>query len=208
MEVGRALETRPKITSILRRSDNERQPGEPQKSHYRHTSPRLFNHSLQFPAAISSHAFRAITQNGKSLFIKTHPHPPPQFFEAESLGLAMLQKTKSLAVPAIHAVISEPELEALILEWVEPGPMHSHTSEEFGRGLAMLHRSQAPYFGLDHRQLHIGTLKQPNSVSQELDRVFDRYRIRPQIRLAQFNGFSRIGSLRSGSSSPASSRAR
>ena len=66
------------------------------------------------PGGDISHAFRAITQNGKSLFIKTHPHPPPQFFEAESLGLAMLQKTKSLAVPAIHAVISEPELEALI----------------------------------------------------------------------------------------------
>ena len=134
-----------------------------------------------------SHAFRAMTRNGKSLFIKTHPHPPPQFFEAESLGLAMLQKTKSLAVPAIHAVISEPELEALILEWVEPGPMHSHTSEEFGRGLAMLHRSQAPYFGLDTDN-YIGTLKQPNSVSQNWTEFFDRYRIRPQMQLAQSNG--------------------
>ena len=125
-------------------------------------------------------AFRAVTQNGKYLFIKTHPHPPPEFFEAESRGLGMLQKTRTLAVPTIRAVISEPELKALILEWVEPGPVHPHTSEDFGHRLAMLHRSPAPYFGFDTDN-YIGTLKQPNAVSQNWIEFFTSYRISPQI---------------------------
>ena len=133
-------------------------------------------------------AFRVITQNGKHLFIKTHPHPPPEFFEAESRGLAKLQNTKTLAVPTIRAVISEPELKALILEWVEPGPMQPHTSEDFGHGLAMLHRSPAPYFGFETDN-YIGTLKQPNAVSQNWIEFFSRYRISPQIKLAESNGY-------------------
>lgn len=90
-------------------------------------------------------SFRAETENGQQLFIKTHRSPPENFFSTEATGLSWLREAKAVAVPEVVAVSEAPPF--LVLRWVEQGPPTRSTDERFGRDLARLHGSGFETFG-------------------------------------------------------------
>ena len=64
-------------------------------------------------------AFRAILDDGTTVFAKTHPDAPPGFFTTEAAGLAWLRQVNAVPIPEVLAVSDDPPL--LVLEWIEPG---------------------------------------------------------------------------------------
>jgi len=90
-------------------------------------------------------SFKAVLDDGRTVFVKTHSNPPRSFFSTEAVGLGGLAKSNTICVPEILAVSDHPAL--LALEWIEQGSPKADTDEVFGRELAQLHRSDFPSFG-------------------------------------------------------------
>ncbi|BCJ43562.1 fructosamine kinase [Actinoplanes ianthinogenes] len=92
-----------------------------------------------------SSASRLTLDDGTSLFAKTWPDgdAPAGLFAAEAAGLRWLREAGAVAVPEI--LVALPEM--IAMEWVEPGDGGRQAAEEFGRGLAALHRRGAEAFG-------------------------------------------------------------
>ena len=104
-------------------------------------------------------AFRGELEDGQSVFIKTHRHPPAFFFSTEATGLQWLRHAGGVNVPKVLAVSDSPPF--LVLEWIEPGSAIAETEPELGRLLASLHyRNQSAYGRPDGRTT--GSLGVPN----------------------------------------------
>ena len=78
--------------------------------------------------------------------------------DAEAHGLEFLRGHSSLRIPRVL----ERGPDYLILEHVTQGSLDGASAEAFGRGLAELHRSGAPSYGLD-RDNFIGLTEQRNT---------------------------------------------
>ncbi|HEX6273398.1 MAG TPA: fructosamine kinase family protein, partial [Polyangiaceae bacterium] len=96
-------------------------------------------------------AFEVRLEDGRAIFVKTNARAAPEMFPAEARGLAWLAEARALRIPDVLAVSAEDgSARFLALELVRSGsPARGH-DETLGRGLAALHRSGAPGFGLDH----------------------------------------------------------
>jgi fructosamine-3-kinase len=116
-------------------------------------------------------AARAELADGRLVFVKTQARELPGLFEAEAAGLEWL-RTESLRIPRVLAHGDH----WLALEWLElagrPDPAR------FGRGLAELHRSGAPSFGLD-RMNYLATLEQDNTPEPDWPAFYVERRLRP-----------------------------
>ncbi len=146
-------------------------------------------------------AYSAELEGGRRVFVKTHPSAPASLFPAEARGLDWLRSRSGLRVPEVLAV-SEPagELGYLALEWLESASPARDFDERLGQGLAELHRSGAPGFGLDHDNF-IGSLPQSNGARESWVVFFREQRLEPQLarlvaaRRASFSlrrGFERL----------------
>lgn len=118
-------------------------------------------------------------RDGRRVFVKTHPSPPPAMYAREAEGLAWLGEAGALRVPAVIAVSER----FLALEWIEPGAPARDHDERLGRGLAALHRAGAPGFGLAHDNF-IGSLPQDNRAEPSWAAFYARRRLEPQLRRA------------------------
>ncbi|MEV6932354.1 fructosamine kinase family protein [Dactylosporangium sp. NPDC051485] len=105
-------------------------------------------------------AQRLTLDDGNSVFAKSLADPPPGFFATEAAGLRWLREAGAVAVPEIIA--ETPGL--LALEWIDHGEATPQGAEEFGRGLAELHRAGADAFGAPWTG-YIGRLPMPNEPS-------------------------------------------
>ena len=106
-------------------------------------------------------ALRVRTGDGRSVFVKHHPEAPAGMYVSEAEGLRWLAAAAAVRVPEVVAVRDElPRF--LALEWIDRGPNAPGHDETLGRGLAALHLSGAPTFGLD-RDNFIATLPQTNA---------------------------------------------
>ncbi|MGH3510201.1 MAG: fructosamine kinase family protein [Nocardioidaceae bacterium] len=128
-------------------------------------------------------ATRLRLSNGSSALIKTRPHPPPRFFEAEAAGLRWLAGADAVAVPEVLAA----EDDCLILAWVETGRPNVEAAESFGRGLAALHRSGSPEFGAPDDG-YIGLLPLPNKTAPTWPEFYVTRRVLPYLKLARDRG--------------------
>jgi fructosamine-3-kinase len=88
-------------------------------------------------------AARLVLADGRVLFVKHRPDPPPGMYAAEARGLGLLAVAGAPRVPAVVAVREE----WLAMEWIERGAPGPGYDEALGRGLAALHRAGAPAFG-------------------------------------------------------------
>ena len=52
-------------------------------------------------------AYRVDLDDGRVLFAKTHPAPPPEFFTTEASGLSWLGEAGAVPVPSVVAVADE-----------------------------------------------------------------------------------------------------
>jgi protein-ribulosamine 3-kinase len=99
------------------------------------------------------------------------------------IAAAWLRETGALRVPEVVAVTSEGPPH-IVLEWIDQRPRVAQFDESLGRGLAALHSSGAPQFGLD-RNNYIGSLPQRNQPQESWPDFYGRERIAPQLELAR-----------------------
>jgi fructosamine-3-kinase len=116
-----------------------------------------------------------------TLFVKTNPHAPATLFPAEARGLEWLRFAGCLRIPEVKAV-SEPDepVRYLVLEFIEAGRPSRDFDDRLGQGLAALHRSGAPAFGLDHDNF-IGSLPQSNTPEASWAEFYVKQRLEPQL---------------------------
>jgi fructosamine-3-kinase len=138
-------------------------------------------------------AMRVALADGRTLFVKTHPHPLPGLFAGEARGLRWLAEARALRIPEVIAARDEAPA-FLALELIASAPGGPHHDEQLGRGLAALHRAGAPGFGLDHDN-YIATLPQHNSGAGEHDwpRFYGERRLEPQLARAVDAGLMSAG---------------
>lgn len=83
--------------------------------------------------------------NRTTLFLKWHPSPPADFFQAEALGLNRLRVANSLRIPQVIHV----DREFLLLEDLGSGVARGDFWVRLGEGLAELHSRHFPQFGFE-----------------------------------------------------------
>jgi fructosamine-3-kinase len=128
-------------------------------------------------------ATRLRLSDGRTALIKTRPHAPEGFFEAEARGLRWLAEPGVAQVVEVLGVTDD----CLVLGWVEPNRPSPESATAFGRMLAALHASGADAFGADHDGF-IGTLPLPNKTADTWPEFFAVRRILPYLKLAADRG--------------------
>ena len=123
--------------------------------------------------------------NGQTALMKTLPHAPEGFFEAEAAGLRWLAAVEGgVPVPALLASDSE----CVILEWVEQtAKTPIEAAATFGQRLAITHAAGAQGWGLDQDGF-IGTLPLPNRTSESWPEFYAVRRVLPYLKLARDRG--------------------
>ena len=135
-------------------------------------------------------AFRIEMQDETRVFVKAYDAVPadlenqsdssaPGPARCEARGLEWLRTATSLRVPQVLAH----ESHWLALEWIESSRRQSCFESVLGRGLAKLHATRAPSFGLDHANW-IGRLPQANDERASWDRFYAEVRLQPMIERA------------------------
>jgi len=129
-------------------------------------------------------AFRVVLVGGQTVFAKTHRRPPPGFFTTEAAGLAWLEETDALPVPAVVAVSDGAGGSApwLVLEWISESRGGVPDEAAFGRSLAALHGAGAPHFGREDRRA-TGSRGLPNEPCEMWAEFYATQRLVPLARL-------------------------
>jgi len=128
-------------------------------------------------------ATRLRLSDGRSALIKTRPHAPEDFFEAEARGLRWLAEPGVAEVAEVLGVADD----CIVLGWIEPNRPSPESAAAFGRMLAALHGSGADSFGGDHDGF-IGPLPLPNKPADTWPEFFAVRRILPYLKLAADRG--------------------
>ena len=128
-------------------------------------------------------ANRLRLSDGRVVLIKTHPHPPEGFFEAEARGLDWLRVDGGVPVPEVLAV----DHDCVIIPWVEPGKVNNESATGFGAALAVTHLSSPTSYGLEHDG-YIGRLPLPNAAAPTWAEFFATRRVLPYLKLAADRG--------------------
>ena len=139
------------------------------------------------PVAGGAHATatRLRLSSGQTALMKTLPHAPEGFFEAEAAGLRWLAEVEGgVPVPEVLAAASD----CVVVEWVEQS---SKTPVEaaitFGQQLAATHAAGADGWGLDHDGF-IGRLPLPNKTADSWPEFYAVRRVLPYLKLARDRG--------------------
>jgi len=96
-------------------------------------------------------AYRVRLGDGRTVFAKTHPAAPPEFFTMEAVSLTWLRAADAIAVPEVLAFSDDPP-NHLALEWIDEGRGGPETERNLGTALARLHRAGAACFGREDRR--------------------------------------------------------
>lgn len=131
------------------------------------------------------------------VFAKTRDDAAPDFFAAESAGLARLGATGAVAVPEVLAA----ERDVLVLEWIEPGAPTAEQAERLGRDLAALHDSPADSYGTPGLPCYLGPLplpspEEPVTEPAQWPAFHAAYRLLPFLRRAADNRAITAGDAR------------
>jgi fructosamine-3-kinase len=134
-------------------------------------------------------AYRLTLADGRTVFAKTHPHPPPGFFTTEAAGLRWLREPGVVAVPKVLAVSDGP-VAFLVLEWIDEGrggaghADGSGTEADLSQALVALHQAGAPCFGREDRRT-TGSRALPNEPCDTWAEFYATQRLLPLARLAR-----------------------
>lgn len=138
-------------------------------------------------------AAKIILSDGKSCFLKWNTSADPQMFAAEEKGLELLASADTeLRIPDVFATgQTENGTGFLVQEFITEGNSQPESAQQFGQGLARLHRHHKDQFGLDHDN-YIGRLPQSNTHHESWTDFFIHERMNPQLKMATDSG--KIGS--------------
>jgi fructosamine-3-kinase len=110
--------------------------------------------------------------NGTTLFLKRHPAPPADFFQAEASGLNRLRVATSLRIPQVIHV----NREFLLLEDLGKDVARGDFWVRLGEGLAELHSRHFPQFGFEQDN-YCGLTPQCNGYTADGFHFFARNRL-------------------------------
>jgi fructosamine-3-kinase len=127
-----------------------------------------------------------------SLFVKLGAPTRLVMFEAEKAGLEELASAQAVRVPRPLAIGASAEIAYLALEWIDFGPNRPESEAALGEQLAWQHRVLAREYGW-WRENTIGSTPQKNAPLADWAAFFRERRLRPQLELAEENGYG--GSL-------------
>ena len=119
-------------------------------------------------------AYRVRLTSGRSIFVKTHKHPPQNIFQSEAWGLNSLNLINPGLCPKVIAVCDQ----GLALEWLDFKP--GSASAKLGRQLARLHQAGAPGFGGQPNN-YLGTIVQRQPVCSNWCELYRDHRLLPLI---------------------------
>lgn len=127
--------------------------------------------------------------DGTDCFLKWNRSADPRMFAVEEKGLALLDSADTaLRVPEVFATgQTEEGTGFLVQEFLVEGQAEPGSAQQFGRGLAQLHRHRSKQFGLDHDNF-IGRLPQSNTRHEEWTPFFIEERMEPQLERAIKDG--------------------
>ena len=111
----------------------------------------------------------------------------PGMFEKEAMGLEILEKAGQLRVPRVYGSAEVEDQTVLVLENIEEGSPGGNFWEDFGKGLARLHKTYGKRFGLNHDN-YIGSLHQMNQQADNWIDFFVEQRLEAQLKLARDSG--------------------
>ena len=130
-------------------------------------------------------ATRLRLSTGQTALMKTLPHAPEGFFEAEAAGLRWLSEVDGgVPLPEVLAAASD----CVILAWVEQSSKTPvEAAAAFGQQLATTHAAGADGWGLDHDG-YIGRLPLPNRTAGSWPEFYAVRRVLPYLKLARDRG--------------------
>ena len=106
----------------------------------------------------------------------------PGMFQKEANGLDILRTHGTLIVPKVFKTGESGQHQYLLLEWLEKSAPLKHMWEDFGSGLAMMHKQPHSYFGLNEHN-YIGSLKQNNTSHNEWHSFYADCRVMPLVKI-------------------------
>jgi fructosamine-3-kinase len=131
-------------------------------------------------------ATRLRLSDGTTALMKTMPHAPETFFDAEAAALRWLGEATTAGgahVPDVLAV----DTECLIIRWIEPGRSSADAAAALGRALAVTHAAGAASYGLE-RDGFVGRLPLPNRPADTWAEFYAVRRVLPYLKLARDRG--------------------
>src|SRR5215204_2632336 len=117
------------------------------------------------------------TPTGKYFLKVNEKSSYPLMFVREASGLDKLRDFCTLKIPQVIKHGSCNDQQYLLLEWLEKGAPKKDMWENFGKGLAMMHKQPQEYFGLNEDN-YIGNLKQNNDPHNEWYSFYTECRIK------------------------------
>ncbi|MDP3890761.1 fructosamine kinase family protein [Nocardioides sp.] len=128
-------------------------------------------------------ATRLRLNDGTTALMKTHPHAPEGFFDAEARGLRWLAEASASGGVPVPDVLGA-DHECVIVRWVEPGKATPDAAAGFGRALAATHNAGAPAYGAEQDGF-IGRLPLPNRTAPTWAEFHATRRVLPYLKLAR-----------------------
>jgi len=131
-----------------------------------------------------------VETDGRPVFLKYGDQEVARTFPGEAVGLEALGEADSpLRVPSVldTAPPTDDRPGFLVMEWIHTGRKGRRFWEQFGDGLAALHRHAADAYGFD-RDNFIGRLPQQNEWTDRWPTFFREQRLEPQVARARERG--------------------
>jgi fructosamine-3-kinase len=129
-------------------------------------------------------AARVSLDNGQTVFVKWHHHPPSKMFPAEAHGLKLLASARALRVPLVYFWAEN----HLAMEWLGPTSRGDREAAKvLGERLAQQHRTTAENYGLEMDN-YCGLTPQVNASVDNWPSFFATRRLGYQIELAAQRG--------------------
>jgi fructosamine-3-kinase len=137
-----------------------------------------------------------VVAGGRTLLVKWHDHPPApaagwrSLFGAEAAGLKLLASANAVRVPEVVAYddADNGAPAYILMEWIERGNGgQAAAGEALGQGLAALHRTTTPAYGLEYGN-YCGATPQDNRWSNSWIEFYGQRRLGFQMALAGQRG--------------------
>ncbi len=146
--------------------------------------PARIARSVSVGGGCINQACRVELADGRCFFVKSNPDPLAGMFEREAEGLAALAAVGALRVPR-PVCTGAGATPFIVMEQIPTGRPGPRFWEEFGRGLALLHRkSTQSRFGFDHDN-YLGSTPQENSWAGDWVEFWRERRLGFQLRFGR-----------------------
>lgn len=127
-------------------------------------------------------------KDGLEVFIKINSDKFSEMFAKEARGLKALSEAGSpIRVPQVLSVFETQGLQYLVLEQIQCAAKSPFFWEDFGRGLAYLHKIPYKTFGFEEDNF-IGSMVQVNTLHENWFAFFAEHRIGYQVKAAEKKG--------------------